>query len=98
MLVRAKAITRAFGRATHFVLSNLEIIVSLLIPFFVGSLVFLISLSLGELASKLFTKSGDIFVSLDVVPSDALVEFSVANWAEVARMSISLLKMIGSFL
>ena len=70
----------------------------LLVPVLVGLLLFLVSLGLGELSSELFAESGDVFVSLDVIPPDAFVEFPVADWAEVARMSVGLLEVVGALL
>ena len=49
------------------------------------------------MSTKLFTDGGDIFISFDVIPFDALVKLSVANWAEVDWVAIGLLQVVCSF-
>jgi hypothetical protein len=80
------------------VFSNFQVITSSLVPIFVSLFILLILLRFGELASELFTDSCDVLISLDMVPLNAFVKLSVADRAEVAWMSVSLLQVISSFL
>ena len=73
---------------------SVEVLEPLLIPVLIRLLSFLIFLRFCKLPTKLLAPGSDVLISLNVVPLDALIQFPIANWAEVARMSIGLLQVV----
>ena len=70
VVVGARTFASAWAQS---ILRNFEVVMSPLIPVLVGLLVLFIHLRLGEMATEFLAKPSDILVSLDVVPSDALM-------------------------
>ena len=95
MVVGASAFASA---GAQFILRYFKVVMPLLIPVLVRLLVLFVHLRLGEMATEFLAKPSDVLISLDMVPSDALMKLPVANWAEVARVPICLLEVVGPFL